>query len=62
VPALVGFGNYADDGQLIDLSRSMPYWIIAVGQILVTAFLFYWLVFRKLNKKNWAARPAFAKR
>ncbi|HLO83308.1 MAG TPA: hypothetical protein VK166_20235 [Chitinophagaceae bacterium] len=62
IPALLGFGNYADDGQLIDLSRSMPFLIIVVLQVLVTAFLFYWLVFRKLNKKNWAARPAFAKR
>jgi hypothetical protein len=62
VPALLGFGNYADDGQLIDLSRSMPSWIMLVLQLLVTAFLFYWLVFRELNKKSWAIRPAFAKR
>jgi hypothetical protein len=62
VPALLGFGNYADDGQLIDLSRSIPSWIILVLQLMVTAFLFYWLLIRKLNKKSWAIRPEFAKR
>ncbi len=61
IPALLGFGNYADDGQLIDLSRSISYWIIPVLQLSVTAFLFYWLVFRQLNNKNWAVRPEFFK-
>jgi hypothetical protein len=62
LPALLGFGNYADDGQLIDLSNTIPYWTIVLLQLLVTAFLFYWLVLRPTNKKSWAVRPEFAKR
>jgi hypothetical protein len=62
IPALLGFGNYADDGQLMDLTHSIPTWSIISLQLLVTAFLFYWLVFRIQNKKSWATRPEFAKR
>jgi hypothetical protein len=62
IPALLGFGNYADDGQLIDLTHSIPPWSITLLQLLTTAFLFYWLVLRIQNKKSWATRPEFAKR
>jgi hypothetical protein len=62
LPALLGFGSYAEDGQLIDLTRSVPAWSITALQLLSTAFLFYWLVLRVQNKKSWAIRPGFAKR
>jgi hypothetical protein len=62
LPALLGFGNYADDGQLIDLSQTIPHWPITILQLMVTAFLFYWLVIRIQNRKSWAIRPVFAKR
>lgn len=62
VPALIGFGNYADDGRLADLSHAIPGWFVASLQLLLTTFLFYWIVFRGRNKKSWSIRPEFAKR
>jgi hypothetical protein len=62
VPALFGFGNYADDGLLVDLTTAIPVWLMTILKISVVTFFFYWLVVRDLNKKNWALRPQFAKK
>lgn len=62
IPALLGFGSYADDGLLINLSHTAPSWSITLLQVSAMVFFFYWLVFRKLNRQSWAIRPEFAKR
>ena len=61
VPALFGFGEFATDGLLIDLSATVPPFTITVFTILITVFFFYWLVFRPFNKKSWVVRPMYHK-
>lgn len=61
VPSLIGFGDFADDGLLINLRGMLSEWVVPLLRILTTAFFFYWLVFRQLNKRSWTLRPAFAK-
>ncbi|MBL0358933.1 MAG: hypothetical protein IPP72_19615 [Chitinophagaceae bacterium] len=62
VPALFGFGKFADDGLLINLRNIIPAWSIDAIIIITTAFFFYWLVVRKPNNKSWVIRPQYAKR
>jgi hypothetical protein len=60
IPSLLGFGNFAADGLLINLKNIIPAWIIPATTITLTVLFFYWLVFRKKNNKSWITRPAFA--
>lgn len=60
IPALFGFGNFADDGLLINLNTIIPAWSMTVVTIVTTLFFFYWLVVRKQNNRSWVIRPAFA--
>ena len=62
LPSLIGFGQFADDGLLIDLSHSLPVWTVAMMRIITTGFFFYWLVIRKPNHQPWVIRPAFARK
>ncbi len=62
VPALFGFGNFGNDGLLINLSKSLPGWSIPMMTISTTTFFFYWLVFRKQNNKSWLIRPQYARK
>ena len=62
LPAWIGFGSFQDDGLLIDLSASLPIWIVPAMRVVTTSFFFYWLVLRKPNKQSWVIRPAFAKK
>jgi hypothetical protein len=59
IPALVGFGKFAEDGMLIDLSKSISYEWVAAAILLTTAFFFWWIVIRKPNRLSWTVRPAY---
>jgi hypothetical protein len=60
IPSLVGFGNFADDGLLLNLRNILPGYCIPVITISTTIFFFYWLVFRKQNNISWVVRPQYA--
>lgn len=60
IPSLIGYGKFADDGLLYDLTNIVPAWVIPIINIATTAFFFYFLVFRKQNNKSWVLRPPFA--
>jgi len=60
IPALIGYGNIADDGLLINLTHIIPSWMVPILHVASTAFFFYFLVFRKQNNKSWIVRPPFA--
>lgn len=59
IPALFGFGRFAKDGLLIDLSTVLHHQTITWICVGVTVFLFWWLVWRRPNKRSWSIRPAF---
>jgi hypothetical protein len=60
IPALFGFGNFADDGLLLDLRHVLPAWSITAIACSTTLFFFYWLVIRKQNNNSWVIRPQYA--
>ena len=60
IPSLFGFGKFANDGLLVNLTNHLPEWMIVFITCLTTIFFFYWLVFRKQNNISWIKRPAFA--
>ncbi len=62
IPALLGFGKYGANGQLVDLSQVLPWWCVLAMSLLSCLFFFYWLVFRPSNHLSWIDRPAFASR
>lgn len=59
IPALFGFGRFAKDGLLIDLSTALHHQTITWICVGVTVFFFWWLVWRTPNKRSWSIRPAF---
>ena len=59
LPALLGLGNFPEDGVLVNLSNSLPIWIIPMMRIISTGFFVYWLLLRKPNHKSWVIRPEF---
>ena len=58
IPSLIGFGFFPADGRLIDLSNSIPAWLVTAITITSTIFFFYWLVYRPRRQKSWLIRPA----
>jgi hypothetical protein len=60
IPSLLGFGKFAKDGRLVDLSDTIPVWIVYAITITTSSFFFYWLVIRQPNKLRWAIRPNYA--
>lgn len=62
IPALVGMGDFGEDGVLYNLKGVMPEWTVVMIRVLVTGFFIYWLVYRPFNRKSWAVRPEFARR
>ncbi len=59
IPALFGFGKYADDGLLISLRGILNEWSITFMIITTTIFFFWWLVYRKPNAQSWVVRPEY---
>lgn len=57
IPALFGFGQFAADGLLIDLTTIVPIWTISTLTIATTIFFTYRLVLSDPNKKSWSKRP-----
>ena len=62
LPALIGLGKFPEDGLLINLSSSLPLWIVPLMRLVSTGFFFYWLVLRKPNNQSWVIRPEFDKK
>jgi len=62
IPALLGFGNYAQDGLLINLSNRIPFEAINITIMVTTLFFFWWIVVRKQHRISWVIRPAYGKR
>ncbi len=60
LPALFGFGSFADDGLLINLKNVLPSWSIIAITIATTLFFFWWIVLRKTKQKSWVVRPEYA--
>lgn len=60
IPSLLGFGNFGNDGLLINLRNALPGWSIDATTIITTLFFFFWLVIRKQNKASWVIRPDYA--
>ncbi len=60
IPYLFGFGQFANDGLLVDLKSSIPAWVIRFITIVLSLFFLYWMVFRKANSNSWLIRPRFA--
>lgn len=60
LPALLGFGKFADDGLLVNLQNVLPAWSLTAITIATTVFFFYWLVVRKPNNRSWVVRPPYA--
>ncbi len=62
LPALFGFGRFASDGLLINLTHLLPAWALPILTTITTLFFFYWLVVRVSNKKSWLVRPRLVQR
>jgi hypothetical protein len=62
IPSLLGFGKFATDGRLVDLSHSINPYIPIALTLISTCFFFYWLVIRKPNHNSWVVRPEFESR
>ena len=62
IPALIGFGDYAHDGMLINLTGRVPGWLVVALTLSSTVFFFWWIVWRKSVRTSWVIRPAYASR
>ena len=61
IPALFGFGVFPNDGMLVNLTQTLPYWIIQVIIYTTAIFFFWWIVFSKQNRISWMIRPKYGK-
>ena len=59
IPALLGFGLFPGDGMLIDLSGTLPEWIVQSIVYALSLFFFVWIVLSKQQVKSWVIRPAY---
>lgn len=59
IPALTGFGPFADTGVLVDLSAVLPGWFPLVSQSVTSAFFLWFLVLRPSSNRAWMKRPPF---
>ena len=62
LPALIGLGDFPDDGVLFNLASTLPDWTVPVLRTVVVAFFFYWFMVRRSAVKSWTLRPAFDKK
>ena len=60
IPSLIGFGDFAKDGLLMDLSASVPAWMPTAFTTALSVFFFYWMVYREANHNSWLIRPRYA--
>lgn len=60
LPMLVGFGAYAGEGMLVDLSALLPHWVSVVLRIAPVLFFGWLLLLRETPRRSWAARPSYA--
>ncbi|PWT75851.1 MAG: hypothetical protein C5B59_07820 [Bacteroidetes bacterium] len=60
LPQLMGFDSGNTNGELINLSSSLPAWSPIVMNIFTTTFFIWWMTIRKKAKKSWTIRPAYA--
>lgn len=62
IPSLLGFGDFADDGMLVNLRNVLPSYTIIIITIITSLLFFYLMVLRKKNNNSWVIRPVFAKK
>ena len=62
IPALIGFGNFNQDGLLFNLKGVVPEWFPDTLTLISTLFFFYWIVLRAAHKTSWVIRPPFNKK
>lgn len=60
LPMLIGLGERPGEGQLVDLSASLPLWTTTALHVASTAFFLWWLVLRPAVRRSWAIRPPYA--
>ncbi len=59
IPALFGYGIFAEDGLLVNATAYISEFAVTVIAVLVTFFFFWWLLIRKQREGSWIIRPAF---
>lgn len=59
IPALLGYGLFPQDGLLLNLSQTIPYWSVLLAQVMALFFFTWWLVFRNPQPSIWAVRPPY---
>jgi len=59
IPALLGYGIFAEDGLLIDLTGYVSETMVTVICVLITCFFFWWLLIRKQREGSWVKRPEY---
>lgn len=59
IPSLFGFGDFGEDGLLLNLQNKLPEWGFTAITITTTLFFFYWLLIRKQNNRSWVIRPQY---
>ena len=59
IPALLGFGLFPGDGELVDLSGIILPQVMVALQIFSLSFFIYWMIIRPANSKQWMYRPPF---
>ncbi len=58
IPNLLGFGRFARDGVLIDLSQTLPGWSVAAAVALEALFFFWWFLLHTPGTvRPWLAGP-----
>lgn len=62
IPSLFGYGLFPGDGELVNLTQTLPLWSIMAAQVAAVAFFGYWLLFRNPEPSVWMARPPFERK
>ncbi|WOH37481.1 hypothetical protein RI844_19300 [Thalassotalea fonticola] len=62
LPSLIGMGLYPDDGVLINLSDTLPYWFPALLKLASALFFIWFMLYRNRSrrKRSWSTRPDYA--
>ena len=57
LPWLFGFSAFEHNGMLIDLTETIPTWLITVVPYCTTALFVWWIALRKNGLRSWLERP-----
>jgi hypothetical protein len=59
LPALVGFGLFPGDGQLMDLRHTLPHYFPQLSHLFTTTLFFWWCLVQNHSKQSWEIRPLY---